>query len=176
MFSTLTNEIASLTNKLEHLVRSICGYITELTGHMAKIVNNQRSIFYMQQSMSLLTKTHHTHTLLYTLYKATTSDNQTSLAMCTNTLVTLRKETNKLPEYIKFFNAIRTQLIVVIGAVTPQADTRHSGDTQTLGLLADSITHSCQNMTNILHASNTMLDNIQNMVGTVHLQNQKVTA
>lgn len=174
MFSTLTNEIASLTKKLEHLVGDICGRIKELTGYMASVTNNTRNMGYIREAADHLPETNPSKILLLGSYKTADLGNQKTMQVFHQTLTKLRAETDKLPEYIKFFSAIRTQLIVVIGSIKSDPGNQGHGDTETLRLLAENITTSCQTMDGILNTSETMLDNIQALLTSNELEKQRV--
>lgn len=175
MFSTLTNEIASLTKKLEYLVGDTCSRINELTSYIASITNRTRNMRYMKEAYTSLSETNLSKKLLYKSFKHAEAENQKLMDSFYESLAKLETVTDELPDYIKFFNAIRTQLVVVIGSIKSSPENVEQGDTDTLRLLADNITSSCQTMDKTLSISENMLDSIQNLLTSNEYENQRVT-
>ena len=78
-------------------------------------------------------------------------------------LVALRLETEKIPTFIKYFSAVRLQLCVVIGSIKITPGNTKQNDADTLNLLADNITSSCNTMEGILETSEMLLGNIDRL-------------
>lgn len=176
MFATLTNEISDLTNELELLVQQICNRIKTLTCFMAKITNNTRNIQYTQNAIDNIDEGNISKTLLLNLRHKVEAENSNILSEFNDALALLKSSTNRLPDYIRFFSAVRIQLIVVTGSITSEQGGMQDKDAETLRLLANNITNSCEVMENVLKISESMLGRIQKTLGPIEHTPQKVAS
>lgn len=174
MFSTLTGEISDLTKGLESLVQLICKQIKELACFMADVTDNTRNLDHVHQTISIIPENNAARSHLINLRDNIQLENQNIMDSFERISEKLRNETNNLPDFIRFFNAVRVQLVVVIGGVKQSSDKSQTGDTETLRLLADSIAASCQSMETTLSKSQTMLETIHSLLHSTHAQNERV--
>lgn len=176
MFATLTDEISSLTNDLEELVQQVCQRIKVLTCFMAKITNNTRNVRYTQNAIDCIDATNVSRTLLHTLRDSMEAENNRIMDEFYDALFLLRRDTNQLPNYIRFFSAVRIQLVVVTGSIAAQDGGRGEKDAATLQFLANNITSSCKLMENVLKSSENMLASIQSLLSPATLSSHKVAS